>query len=299
MEVSWLIKVDHDKLASTLHLNSTNQGFFALYDPRVSRYSFCPYLPLVLFLAIPSFLFSVGSAEGIPLDHSEVGPVDDVTSASLYPPSIDQSHNPGFTESSAPKVLIVRADSRNGNLSEAIAVSLSQLFSQELWEVETVDLYEEGFNPIHGNIRFDEAPNHAHPLVARYQDLVQRANALVLVYPLWWKQPPSILKGWLEQVFTYSFAYEFVNGSSESVIGLLPGKKVLIVNLAAGSEATYQKQGYLRHLDLADESLFSTAGMELVYRHIIFSATNLSLADKHRALIRLRPLLGLVEPGYR
>jgi putative NADPH-quinone reductase len=38
------------------------------------------------------------------------------------------------------------------------------------------------------------------PLVAEHAALVQRAEALVFVYPTWWSGLPAVLKGWLERV---------------------------------------------------------------------------------------------------
>jgi len=38
------------------------------------------------------------------------------------------------------------------------------------------------------------------PLIAEHAALVQRAEALVFVYPTWWSGLPAILKGWLERV---------------------------------------------------------------------------------------------------
>jgi putative NADPH-quinone reductase len=38
------------------------------------------------------------------------------------------------------------------------------------------------------------------PMVAEHAALVQRAEAIVFVYPTWWSGLPAILKGWLERV---------------------------------------------------------------------------------------------------
>lgn len=38
------------------------------------------------------------------------------------------------------------------------------------------------------------------PVISEHAALVQRAEALVFVYPTWWSGLPAILKGWLERV---------------------------------------------------------------------------------------------------
>ena len=35
------------------------------------------------------------------------------------------------------------------------------------------------------------------PMIAEHADLVQRAEAIVFVYPTWWSGLPAVLKGWL------------------------------------------------------------------------------------------------------
>jgi NAD(P)H dehydrogenase (quinone) len=78
--------------------------------------------------------------------------------------------------------------------------------------VEVLDLYGEQFT-----VAMTAAERHAYhgeepildPLVARHADIVQRAGALVFVYPTWWSGLPAILKGWLERVMVPGVAFRF------------------------------------------------------------------------------------------
>jgi putative NADPH-quinone reductase len=79
-------------------------------------------------------------------------------------------------------------------------------------EVEVLDLYADGFR-----VAMSAAEREAYhgdapicdPLVARYADIVQRAGALVFVYPTWWSTLPAILKGWLERVMVPGVSFRF------------------------------------------------------------------------------------------
>jgi len=70
-------------------------------------------------------------------------------------------------------------------------------------DVVVIDLYAQDFR---AEMNADE--RHAYhgdspiidPLIADHAALVQRAEALVFVYPTWWSGMPAILKGWLERV---------------------------------------------------------------------------------------------------
>jgi NAD(P)H dehydrogenase (quinone) len=43
--------------------------------------------------------------------------------------------------------------------------------------------------------------------VAAEQAKIDKADALVFVYPLWWSDCPAKLKGWFDRVLTYGYAY--------------------------------------------------------------------------------------------
>jgi NAD(P)H dehydrogenase (quinone) len=79
-------------------------------------------------------------------------------------------------------------------------------------DVELVDLYADGFRPaMSGEERLayhgDEPV--CDPLVGRYAAIVERADALVFVYPTWWSGLPASLKGWLERVMLPGVAFRF------------------------------------------------------------------------------------------
>jgi putative NADPH-quinone reductase len=70
-------------------------------------------------------------------------------------------------------------------------------------EVVVLDLYAVGFRA--ELTHAERAAYHGDtpildPLVAEHAALVQRAEAIVFVYPTWWSGLPAILKGWLERV---------------------------------------------------------------------------------------------------
>lgn len=89
--------------------------------------------------------------------------------------------------------------------------------------VVVLDLYRDGFRAAmsaeereayHG-----ESPI-IDPMVGAHADLVQRADALVFVYPTWWSGLPAILKGWLERVLVPGVAFRFDERSGKVRPGL-------------------------------------------------------------------------------
>jgi NAD(P)H dehydrogenase (quinone) len=77
---------------------------------------------------------------------------------------------------------------------------------------EVHDLYADGFLSEMDDAQYrrevglsPEAPVPAD--VRAEQERVDRADALVFIYPLWWSDCPAKLKGWFDRVWTYGYAY--------------------------------------------------------------------------------------------
>ncbi len=49
--------------------------------------------------------------------------------------------------------------------------------------------------------------------VAAEQKKIERADALAIIYPLWWSDCPAKLKGWFDRVWTLGYAYSYEEGS--------------------------------------------------------------------------------------
>lgn len=80
--------------------------------------------------------------------------------------------------------------------------------------VDPVDLYAEDFNPVMSR---DERLNYHDTGINRkpvetYVERLLRADALVLVYPVWNYGFPAILKGWFDRVFLPGVSFGLVNG---------------------------------------------------------------------------------------
>ncbi len=84
---------------------------------------------------------------------------------------------------------------------------------------EAADLYREGFDPVmlEADMRqFDGVPMPADVLAE--QARVERADALCLIYPLWWYGMPAMMKGWLDRVWSAGWAYEWKHDPEGSLL---------------------------------------------------------------------------------
>ena len=97
-------------------------------------------------------------------------------------------------------------------------MALTRTYAAELERLghsqRTFDLYRAGFDPVFG--AHELAPVDAdHPAsadVARAQDDIRAADALTVLYPLWWLTMPAMMKGYIDRVFARGFAYESRDG---------------------------------------------------------------------------------------
>ena len=74
------------------------------------------------------------------------------------------------------------------------------------------------------------------------------ADTLILQFPLWWFSMPAILKGWVDRVFAYGFAYGVGEHSDRRWgdrygEGTLAGKRAMLIVTAGGWAEHYSHRG--------------------------------------------------------
>ncbi|MNZ03856.1 Glutathione-regulated potassium-efflux system ancillary protein KefF [compost metagenome] len=84
--------------------------------------------------------------------------------------------------------------------------------------------------------------------IAREQDKLRWADALILQFPLWWFSMPAILKGWVERVYAYGFAYGVgehsdVRWGNRYGEGSMAGKRAMLMVTTGGWESHYSARG--------------------------------------------------------
>ncbi|WP_242111984.1 NAD(P)H-dependent oxidoreductase [Luteimonas aquatica] len=80
------------------------------------------------------------------------------------------------------------------------------------------------------------------------QEKLRWADVLILQFPLWWFTMPAILKGWVDRVYAYGFAYGVGEHSDmrwgdRYGEGVFAGKRAMLLVTAGGWEAHYGARG--------------------------------------------------------
>ena len=80
------------------------------------------------------------------------------------------------------------------------------------------------------------------------QEKLLWADTVIFQFPLWWYSMPAILKGWVDRVFTYHFAYGVGEHNDTQYgerygQGTLAGKRALLSVTVGGPEPHYSDRG--------------------------------------------------------
>ena len=112
--------------------------------------------------------------------------------------------------------LVVVSHPDPNSLTHHVARATSDAIHAAGGIVEIADLAAENFDP-----RFTEADlalfkgkADAPADVLAEQERIDRADHLILVFPMYWWSMPALLKGWIDRVFVAGWAYEFPSGSA-------------------------------------------------------------------------------------
>jgi NAD(P)H dehydrogenase (quinone) len=108
--------------------------------------------------------------------------------------------------------------------------------------VDIIDLAADSFNPVMYEdewLSYTTMSPAFPPDVAKYVELVKRAEVMVLVYPTWWSSVPAQLKGWSERVFMPSVAFKM--NSKNQVRPALENLRRIVTVTTFGSPWVYVK----------------------------------------------------------
>jgi NAD(P)H dehydrogenase (quinone) len=83
---------------------------------------------------------------------------------------------------------------------------------------ELADLHAEGFDPRWSMADIEGDDGAAMPAdVLNEQTRIARADAICLVFPLYWWGMPAMTKGWVDRVWTWGWAYDQLDDPERSL----------------------------------------------------------------------------------
>ncbi len=196
--------------------------------------------------------------------------------------------------------LIVVSHPTADSLTHAVAHRIAEgvRSSSRDHSVEIADLAAEQFDP-----RFSSGDLGAHLQrsvppedVLAEQARIDRADALVLVYPIYWWSMPALLKGWIDRVFSNGWAYDDRPGAA--LAKKLGHLRVHLVAIGGADLTTYARHGYFGAMRTQiDHGIFGYCGAQVVSSDLLVSSDS-SEAHPHLATAHAigRNLTAIADP---
>ena len=159
-------------------------------------------------------------------------------------------------------------------------------------EVQVLDLYAEGFDPVirpshfprrASAERFEPMIEQAHQArtgelmadIAEHQAALEWSDRLLLVFPLWWWSMPAILKGWIDRVFSTDFAY----GSKD-----LTGRLGMLCTTAETKSERFVPADGRNPLHHIERGILKFCGFSVAPSFVAADIYDLTDADRHKLL---------------
>ncbi|MEC3605656.1 NAD(P)H-dependent oxidoreductase [Bacillus glycinifermentans] len=188
------------------------------------------------------------------------------------------------------KHLIVYAHPYNKSFNHAIKETAANTLRAAGEEVVIRDLYELKFDPVLSgeDIAGFKNGKTASDILTE-QQYISWADVITFIYPIWWTGLPAIMKGYIDRVFSYGFAYKYEAGVQH---GLLKGKKAVIINTQGKSHHEYQALGMDKALRLtSDRGIFEYCGFEVIHHAFLESVPVSTLEKREHWLNEIEELM--------
>ncbi len=135
-------------------------------------------------------------------------------------------------------ILIVIAHPRTNSLAHAVARAFADAAKANGHEIEIADLMAESFDPVLREAdepEFDNPHKIYSPAVQNEMARIERNEATVMIFPVWWWSMPAVLKGWIDRVWNNGWAY----GDRD-----YPHSRAWMLAIAGTSAEAFAKRSY-------------------------------------------------------
>lgn len=163
------------------------------------------------------------------------------------------------------KVLTVITHPREDSLTFKVAETFIQGLQDAGHQVEALDLYRAKFDPLlweKDEPNWNATQQNYSSEVEIEINRMEQNDGLAFVFPIWWWSMPAMMKGYIDRVWNYGYAY----GPKK-----LKHEQVLWLGLVGASEQGLEKRKYDEmieryfNLAIADFCGITNSKLELIY----------------------------------
>lgn len=171
--------------------------------------------------------------------------------------------------------LVIYAHPNPKSFNHAVKEKVEQTLSGMGKTFKVVDLYSLNFNPVlTGEDLYNLFVNNTvSEDIKQHQELISNSQVLIFIHPVWWSGMPAILKGYIDRVFSYGFAYKQEN---DDIVGLLSDKKVMIINTLGADENELNQFGIKECFDKIYNSIYGFCGIREIKTKYLYAVPYVS-----------------------
>ncbi|UTX50709.1 NAD(P)H-dependent oxidoreductase [Chryseobacterium sp. MA9] len=173
--------------------------------------------------------------------------------------------------------LIIYAHPNENSLNHHLLSTVVETLQSHDQEVIVRNLYKISFDPVFSLTDMQgQRMGKVSEDVKIEQEYISWAEQITFIYPIWWTGLPAMMKGYIDRVFSYGFAYRYDQGIQK---GLLKDKKTVIINTHGKSHEEYEKTGMDKALTLtSDNGIFIYSGLEII-KHLFFDKADKATSE--------------------
>ncbi len=173
--------------------------------------------------------------------------------------------------------LIIYAHPNENSLNHQLLNTVVETLQSRNQEIVVRDLYTLDFDPVLSLADMQgQRMGKVSDDIKTEQEYITWAEQITFIYPIWWTGLPAMMKGYIDRIFSYGFAYRYDQGIQK---GLLTGKKTVIINTHGKSHEEYEQMGMDKALTLtSDKGIFIYSGLEII-RHLFFDKADRATSE--------------------
>ena len=196
------------------------------------------------------------------------------------------NHVPGAQpqDFAAVRHLLILGHPKSASFTHAVAARYVDTARSNYQSVDVRDLYAMGFNPLLADIeRPQRRADISSPDVRQEIELVERADVITFVYPLWFGTPPAIVKGYIDRVFGAAFTLSDLTYERER--GSLAGKQLCLFTSSASTSQWLDEQGIVTSLHQSFgrylAAIFGFSNTHFFHASSVVDGMSAAMAEQH------------------
>lgn len=184
---------------------------------------------------------------------------------------------------------VIYAHPNPKSFNSAVRQEIESILKEKNRTYQVRDLYQTKFDPVLSADDFTAFKQGSLPAdIKQEQELISQAEKLIVINPIWWFSMPAILKGYIDRVFSYGFAYSVKDGKP---YGLLKDKKAMIFNTTGGTQQAYKEFGFKDAiLKAVDVGIFQFCAIEVLLHNFMHAVPSISQAERENMLKQLHEI---------